>query len=73
MYPIVLDFKDFHGKIFVYRCPFHFREFGAGSCSEIGLIVFDGRALIFLGGEGCVDPVTVSVQILHLLPVILGC
>ena len=72
MYPVVLDFENSHGKKFVHRCPFHFREFSAGSLSEVGLVIFDDSAFIFLGGERCVDPVAVSVQILHLLPALLG-
>ena len=72
MYPIVRDFKDFHGKIFVHRGPAHFRILGAGSFSEIGLIIFDDSALIFLGSEGRMDPVIGSVQILQLFPVTFG-
>ena len=72
MDPIVLDFEDFHGKKFIYRCPAHFGKFGAGSFSEIGFIIFDDGAFEFLGGEGSVDPIRVSIQILHLFPVISG-
>jgi hypothetical protein len=70
--PVFLNLKDFHGKKLVYRSPAYFGEFGAGSFSEIGFIIFDDRTFIFLGGEGCVDPVSVSIQIFYLFPVILA-
>ena len=68
--PVVLDFQDFHRKVFVHRGPFYFRGFGAGFFSKVSLVIFDNGTFIFLGGEGPMNPVFITVQILDKLPVV---
>ena len=69
MDPVVLDFKDFHGKVFIDGAPRHLGEFGSRSLAHISFIVFDDRASVGAGHQLSVDPVDVAVQVLNPMPV----